>query len=67
MMAAVFIGLFYWATNYTYTEREWIDLGYGIGFWQTVERTIDPAIQALILIGALVGIIVAIYGAVSRR
>jgi len=67
LTAAIFFGLFYWATNFTYTERVWIDLGYGYGFWQTVERTIDPAIQALLLVVAIIGLIAMAFGAVSRK
>lgn len=67
LTAAVFFGLFFWATRYTYTERVWHDFGYGIGYWETVTRTIDPTIQAILLVVAMVGLIGVVYGIVSRK
>ena len=67
LTAAICFGLFFWANNYTYTERVWRDLGYGFGYWETVTRTIDPAIQALLLVIAIIGLIAVAYGAVSRK
>lgn len=66
LTAAIFFGLFYWATKYTYTERIYHDLGYGYGYWETVTRSIDPSIQALLLVIAIFGLIAMTYGAVSR-
>ena len=67
LIAAVFFGLFYWATTYTYTERVWVELGYGYGYWTTALRTIDPAIQASFLVVALIGLIAMIFGLASRK
>ena len=67
LTAAIFSGLFYWAINYTYTEEVWRDLGYGYGFWVPVTRTIDPAIQALCLVAAIIGLVAMVYGVVSRK
>jgi len=67
LTAAIFFGLFFWANNYTYTERVWRDLGYGFGYWETVTRTIDPAIQAFLLVIAIIGLVAVAYGLVSRK
>ena len=67
LIAAVFFGLFYWATNYTWTERVWQDLGYGYGYWVTVTRTVDPAIQAILLVVAIIGLIAMLFGLASKK
>jgi hypothetical protein len=67
LTAAVFFGLFYWSTTHTWTERVWHDFGWGLGYWETVTRSIDPAIQALFLIVAMVGLIAMVFGLASRR
>jgi len=67
LIAAVFFGVFYWATTYTYTEQVWVDLGYGIGYWTTATRTIDPAIQAFFLVVAIIGLIAMTFGLASRK
>ena len=66
-MAASFFGLFYWAVNFTYTEEVWHEIAYGYGYYETVTHTIDPALPALLLAMAIVGLIIAAYGAVSRK
>jgi len=65
--AAIFFGLFYWSINYTYTEEVWHEVALGFGYWETITHTIDPAIQALLLVMAIVGLVVAAYGVVSRK
>jgi len=67
LIAAIFFGLFYWAVNFTYTEQVWHDLPYIGGYWETVTHTIDPAIQALFLVVAIIGLMAMVYGAVSRK
>ena len=67
LTAAIFFGLFYWADNYTYTERVWHELPYVGGYWTTITRTIDPAIKALFLVVAIVGLVAMAYGALSRK
>lgn len=67
LIAAIFFGLFYWAVNYTWTERVWHDLGYGIGYWENVTRSVDPSIQGVILVLAIFGLIAMAYGVVSKR
>jgi hypothetical protein len=67
LIAAVFFGLFYWAIAYTWTEQVWQDLGYGIGYWLPVTRTVDPAIQAIFLVVAIIGSIAMIFGLASRK
>ncbi len=67
LIAAVLFGVFYWARTYTWTDRVWHEIYGGIGYWETVTHTIDPALQALSLVGAIVGLIVMVYGVVSRE
>lgn len=67
LTAAVFAGIFYWATNYTWTEQVWHEIYMGFGYYETVTHSIDPAIQALFLVVAIVGVILTIYGIVSRK
>jgi hypothetical protein len=67
LTAAIFFGLFYWAINYTYTERVWHPLPYIGGYWTTETLTLDPAIQALFLVVAIIGLVAMVYGALSRK
>ena len=67
LIAAVLFGVFYWARTYTWTDRVWHEIYGGIGYWETVTHTIDPALQALSLVGAIAGLIVMVYGVVSRE
>lgn len=65
--AALFFGLFYWASTFTYTERVWHEIVLGYGYWETVTHHIDPAIQALLLVAAIVGLVAMVFGVVSRK
>lgn len=67
LTAAVFVGLFYWAMNYTWTEQIWHEVFMGFGYYETVTHSVDPAIQALFLVVAIVGVILTVYGFVSRK
>jgi len=67
LVTAVCFGVFYWAANYTWTERVWHEIYMGYGYWENVTRTIDPAIQALFLVGAVIGLIAMVFGIVSRK
>lgn len=67
LIAAIFFGLFFWATTYTWTERVWHEIYMEFGYYETVTHTIDPAIQALFLIVAIVGLIAMVFGIVSRK
>ena len=67
LIAAVFFGMFYWATTYTWTEQVWHEIFMGYGYYETVTRTIDPAIQALFLVVAIIGLVAMVYGALSRK
>jgi hypothetical protein len=67
LTAAIFFGLFYWASTFTYTERVWHEIYMGYGYWETVTRSIDPAIQALLLVVAIVGLMAMVFGTVSRK
>jgi ABC-type spermidine/putrescine transport system permease subunit II len=66
LMAAFFFGLFYWAINYTWTERVRHEI-MGYSYYETITRTIDPAIQALCLVAAIISLIVMVYGVLSRE
>jgi len=66
LMAAFFFGLFYWAINYTWTERVRHEI-MGYSYYETITRTIDPAIQALCLVAAIISLIVMVYGILSRE
>lgn len=67
LTTAIFFGLFFWAINFTYTEQVWHELPYIGGYWTTVTHTIDPAIQAFLLVVAIVGLIAMVYGMLSRK
>ncbi len=66
LVAAIFFGVFYWAITYTWTEQVWHEIYMGIGYNETVTHSIDPVIQALSLVIAIFGLIVMVYGVVSR-
>jgi hypothetical protein len=38
-----------------------------LGYYETVTLSVDPAIQALPLVVAIIGLIIVAYGVVSRR
>jgi len=65
-MAAFFFGLFYWAITYTWTERIRHEI-MGYEYYETVTRAIDPAIQALCLVAAIISLIAMVYGILSRE
>ncbi len=67
LVAAVFFGVFYWAITYTWTEQVWHDVYMGMGYYETVTHSIDPIIQALSLVVAIIGLIVMVHGVVSRE
>jgi hypothetical protein len=67
LVAAIFFGVFYWATTYTWTEQVWHQIYMDMGYYETVTHSIDPAIQALPLVVAIIGLIMMAYGVVSRR
>ena len=59
--------MFYWAVNYTYTERVYHEILGGFGYWTETTHTIDPAIQAFFLVVAIIGLIAMVFGVVSRK
>lgn len=67
LTAAVFFGLFYWSTTYTWTEQVWHPVPYIGGYWTTETQTVDPAIQAFLLVIAIIGLLAVTYGAIARR
>ena len=67
LLTAAFTILYFWSLEFTYTMQRWVQVGPGVGYWETVTMELDPLISGIFLGLTFTSALIAVYGFAQRK